>query len=104
MQDSKKKLLHRGRMEKKIEFASSDRVEDMRRIADEFMMEIFDFLPGEYLITDESSLRDFTDFGSSDTSEIWGRIKDGYSLEKSDVPSEILADIFSEIQARRNLQ
>ena len=104
MTDDSKKLVRRGPTEKKIEFAASDRVEDMRSIADEFMMEIFDFLPGEYLITDESSLRDFTHFGSSDTSEIWDHIKDVYSLEKSDIPSEILADIFSEIQARRNLQ
>lgn len=76
----------------------------MRRIADEFMMEIFDFLPGEYLITDESSIPDFTEFGSSDTSEIWGRINDVYSIEKSDVPSEILVEIFSEILVRKNVQ
>ena len=47
------KPTRRGPGDKRIEFAASDRVDDMRRIADEFMMEIFDFLPGEYLITDE---------------------------------------------------
>ena len=76
----------------------------MRHVANEFMMEIFDILPGEYLIPDESSIRDYTEFGSSDTSEIWGRIRDAYSLEKSDVRSEVLVDIFAEIQARRNVQ
>ena len=90
--------------DKQIEFAPAERVEALRRIADEFMMEIFDFLPGEYLITDESSILDFTDFGSSDTSGIWGLIKETYALEKTDVPSEILADIFAEIQTRRNVQ
>ena len=68
------------------------------------MMEVFDFLPGEYLITDESSLRDFTDFASSDTSSIWCRIAKIYRIEKTDVPSERLADIFAEIEKRGNIQ
>ena len=89
---------------KKIEIAASDRVEDMSGIADEFMSEILDFLPGECLITDESSLWDFTDFGSSDTSEIWSRINDVYAIERRDVRSEKLVDILSEIRARRNPQ
>ena len=47
--------------DKKVTYASTDRMEEHRRVADDFMMEVFDFLSGEYLITDESSLRDFTD-------------------------------------------
>jgi hypothetical protein len=90
--------------DKKIEFASSDRIEQFRRIADDFMLEIFDFVPGEYLITDESSLRDFTEFGSSDTAPIWSRITKVYAIERTDVPSEQLVDLFAQIEARRNLQ
>jgi len=90
--------------DKKIEFASSDRIEQFRRIADDFMLEIFDFVPGEYLITDESSLRDFTEFGSSDTAPIWSRITKVYAIERTDVPSERLVDLFAQIAARRNLQ
>jgi hypothetical protein len=90
--------------DKKIEFASSDRIEQFRRIADDFMLEIFDFVPGEYLITDESSLRDFTEFGSSDTARIWSRITKVYAIERTDVPSEKLVDLFAQIEARRNLQ
>ena len=90
--------------DKKIEFAASDRVEQFRRIADDFMLEIFDFVPGEYLITDESSLRDFTEFGSSDTAPIWSRITKVYAIERTDVPSEKLVDLFAQIEARRNLQ
>jgi hypothetical protein len=90
--------------DKKIEFASSDRIEQFRRIADDFMLEIFDFVPGEYLITDESSLRDFTAFGSSDTAPIWSRITKVYAIERTDVPSEKLVDLFAQIEARRNLQ
>ena len=89
---------------RKVTYASTDRVEEYRRVAGEFMMEVFDFLPGEYLITDESSLRDFTDFASSDTSSIWCRIAEIYRIEKADVPSERLADIFAEIEKRRNIQ
>jgi len=90
--------------DKKIEFASSDRIEQFRRIADDFMLEIFDFVPGEYLITDESSLRDFTEFGSSDTAPIWRRITKVYAIERTDVPSEKLVDLFAQIEARQNLQ
>ena len=89
---------------KTISYASTDRVEGFRRVASDFMLEIFDFLPGDYLITDESCLRDFTDFGSSETSPIWSRITNIYKIGRVDVPSERLIDIFAEIQAKRNLQ
>ncbi|MEO8144699.1 MAG: hypothetical protein ABI654_10830 [Betaproteobacteria bacterium] len=89
---------------KKVELASTDRLEDFREAAAEFMDKVFDFLPGDYLITDESSLCDFTDFASSDTSRIWGRITELYAIGREEVPSERLVDIFAVIQARRNFQ
>jgi hypothetical protein len=89
---------------KKVTYASTDRMEEYRQVAGDFMMEVFDFLPGDYLITDESSLRDFTDFGSSDTSYIWCRITDIYGVEKADAPSERLVDILAQIQKRRDIQ
>lgn len=89
---------------KSVTYAPTDRMEEYRRVANDFMMEVFDFLPGDYLISDESSLRDFTDFASSDTSPIWRRITEIYRIGKADVPSERLVDIFAEIQARRNIQ
>lgn len=89
---------------KKIEFAPAARVEQFHCLADEFMLEIFDFLPGEYLITDESSIPDFTELGSSDTLEIWSRIAETYAVERNEVPSERLVDIFAEIQGRRSPQ
>jgi hypothetical protein len=85
---------------KKVTYASTDRVEQFRKVAGNFMMDVFDFLPGDYLITDESSLRDFTDFGSPDTSQLWRRITEIYGIRKADVPSERLVDIFTEIQGR----
>lgn len=104
MTKGSKKFVRGAYTNKQIEFAPTDRVDELRRIADEFMMEIFDFLPGEYLITDESSILDFTELGSSDTSEIWGLIKETYALARSDVPSELPADIFAEIRARKSVQ
>jgi len=89
---------------KKVTYASTDRVGEFRKLAGDFMMEVFDFLPGDYLITDESSLRDFTELASSDTSAIWFRITEIYAIGRADVPSEKLVDIFTEIQRRRNLQ
>jgi hypothetical protein len=89
---------------KTITYASADRIEEFRRVASDFMLEIFDFMPGDYLITDQSSLRDFTEFGSSETSSIWRRITKLYAIGRADVPSERLVDIFAEIQARTNLQ
>lgn len=75
-----------------------------RTLAADFMMEVFDFMPGDYLITDESSLRDFTEFASADTSPIWSRITRIYAIGKADVPSERLVDIFAEMQRRRSIQ
>lgn len=89
---------------KTIAFASSERIESFRRIADDFVLEIFDFMPGQCLITDESSLRDFTDMGTSDTSLLWDLIKMTYAIHRVDVPSEKLVDIFAEIKARESIQ
>ena len=68
------------------------------------MGQVFDLLPGEYLITDESGLLDFAETGSSDTSEIWSRIAELYGVSLANVESERLVNIFTEITRRRNLQ
>ena len=99
------KVFRRGpHKAKKITFASTERVDEFGQLASEFMDEIFELLPGEYLISDESDIRDFTDFGSSDTSDIWKRIKDFYGFEQSDVGSGGFVNIFAEIARRRNIQ
>jgi hypothetical protein len=99
------KRITRGRFAgKKITFASTERIEDFGQLASDFMGQVFDFLPGEYLISDESDLLDFTDMDSSDTSEIWKRITEVYGVSLVDVESERLVNIFTEITRRRNLQ
>jgi hypothetical protein len=98
-------VVSRGRFKgKKITFASTARVEEFAEIASAFMGEIFDLPPGEYAISDESDIRDFTEMGSSDTSEMWTRIKDVYGVDKADVTSGRLVDIFVAIARRRNPQ
>lgn len=57
------------------------------------METIFDLHPGDYVISDESELVDFTDVASSNTTEIWARIKQLYGIEPLDVGSERLVDI-----------
>lgn len=99
------KLITRGRFAgKKIRFASTEGIEEFRQLASDFMGQVFDCLPGEYLISDESDLLDFTEMGSSDTSEIWIRITEIYGVSLADLESERLLNIFTQIARRRNVQ
>jgi len=98
-------IISKGRFKgKKVVFASTERMEEFRHIRDEFMEKIFDLAPGEYLVSDESDLRDFADMGSPDTSEIWARIGKAYGLERTDVESERLVTIFAAILRGTQLQ
>ena len=99
------KVITRGLFKgKKITFASTERIEKFTQLADDFMEQVFDLEPGEYLITDESDLLDFTEMGSSDTSEIWKRIEEIHAVALADVGSGMLVNIFTEITRRKNLQ
>lgn len=89
---------------KEIEFAPVSRVEAVGQVADEFMFEIFEFEADDYFITDESSLADFTEFGSSDTAPLWKLVDENFGICPADVGSEMLVDIFETIIAKRNLQ
>jgi hypothetical protein len=88
----------------KIEYAPTRKVEMLAKVADEFMQEILALEPGSYVISDESDLRDFTDFGVSNTLPLWKRIKGFYALNREDVGSERLVDIFMAIERRRHFQ
>ncbi len=99
------KVITRGRFKgKKVTFASTERIEEFTQLADEFMERIFDLEPDEYLITDESDVRDFTEMGSSDTSDIWKRIDEVYGIVNAHVRSGRLVDILTEIAQRRSRQ
>jgi hypothetical protein len=99
------RIITKGRFKgKTITFASTDRIEEFTQIAHDFVKQVFDFAPGEYVISDESDVRDFTEFCSSDTSEVWKRIEEIYGISLADVGSERLVNIFAEIARRKNVQ
>ena len=89
---------------KTVTLSSTDRVEAYSAIADHFMSAIFDLNPGDYLITDESDLLDFTPMYESDTSEIWRQIEIAYGVAPCDVNSGRLVKIFEAIENRRRVQ
>ncbi len=87
-----------------VTLAATDEVEAHQDIATQFMSAIFDLDPGDYLITDEASVLDFTSADDSDTSEIWSRIEKTYGIGKTDVGSGLLVRIFATISQRRRTQ
>ncbi len=76
---------------KKIRFAPTNGVNMFVEISEEFMRKIFDFEPGEYLITDESSLYDFTGLDEMELTDIQKKIQDVYDLDVSDAPERCSA-------------
>lgn len=86
---------------KKIEFAPTTGVDMFLEISKDFMKRIFDFEPGEYLITDESSLFDFTGLDKMEPSDIQQKIRDVYEMDVSDIGSGNLLEIFTRIHHRK---
>jgi len=89
---------------KRITIADTDRVEDHREIAGEFMAEIFGLSPGEYAISDESGLSDFVSFDQDRTNELWNRVAACYAVNAADVGTDRLVDIFDAIARRKLVQ
>ena len=89
---------------KKITLASTDLVDAYSEIAAHFMSAIFSLDPGDYLITDESDVLDFTPMDESDTTDIWRRVKTTYGIAHSDVDSGRLVKIFEAIASRQKVQ
>ena len=89
---------------KTVTLSSTDLVEIYPEIVDHFMSAIFDLDPGDYLITDESDILDFTPIDESDTGAIWRRVEAVYGVALSDVNSGRLVKIFEAIATRRRVQ
>ncbi len=85
---------------KKFELAPTVGVDLLREIAEDFMQKIFDFSPGNYLITDESSLFDFTGFGV-EIADLHKQVQQTYDLDVSDVDDGNLFEIFQRIHRRK---
>lgn len=82
---------------KRIELAPTDDLDMFRSLADEFMEEIFRMEPGSYLITDESSLRDFKGVEDLELPDMHRKIREVYGVDASDIVSGNLIDIFARI-------
>jgi hypothetical protein len=96
-------IIKSGRFKgKRIEIAPSDGIERFREIANEFMLRIFDFEPGDYLLTDESNLRDFT--GTSGLDAVRERVRASYDLDARDLESGNLLEILRRINALLELE
>lgn len=83
---------------KKIEWASTEGVDSLRHVAIILMKLIFKLDPDGYLVTDETRLHDFTDFGSGDVTPILRRIKRIYGMDVSDVTNGNLLEILRRIE------
>jgi hypothetical protein len=86
---------------KKVVWAQTEGVYAMSHVAVIFMKLIFKLDPAGYMITDESRLRDFTDFGSGDVTPIVRKIKRVYGIDVSDVPDGNLLEIFRRIDLNK---
>ena len=99
--DKKPKFVRKGPMKyKTILPAPSDGVESLVHISSDLMKRIFNLDECDYFITDESRLKDFTDFGSGDIKPLLSKIKRIYGVDVSDVPNGNLLEIFRRVGTR----
>lgn len=92
------RVLRKGHLKgKRVELASTTGIETLESIAEDVMLTIFGFEPGEYLITDLSSLHDFVGVDEMEFVDILARIRDAYRLDVADLPSGNLLEIFKRL-------
>jgi hypothetical protein len=92
------RIIYRGPFKgKRIEFASTAGINRFREIFEDFMNRIFGLEPGEYLISDESSLCDFTSLDEMELPAIHKKIQEMYNIDVSDITSNNLLEIFIKI-------
>jgi hypothetical protein len=68
------------------------------------MARVFELEPGDYMISDESEVSDFTASGAWDAAATWERIEEIYGIASEDVASGRLVDILAAIVGRRRVQ
>ena len=82
---------------KKIEFAPTTGIDKFRAISEDFMNKVFGLEPGEYLISDESSLYDFTGLDEMELTDIHNKIREIYNIDVSDIKLRNLLAIFKRV-------
>ena len=94
-------VLRKGPLKgKRVEFASTKGLERFEEVAEDFMLDIFGFEAGHYLITDLSGLHDFVGVDDMEFVDILARIRDVYGLDVADLPSGNLLEIFRRLRER----
>jgi hypothetical protein len=91
-------VLRKGPLKgKRVELAPTTGLKALETIAEAFMLEIFGFEPGEYLITDLSSLYDFVGVDDMDAGDMLARVSEEYGLDLADLPDGNLLEIFKRV-------
>lgn len=85
---------------KKIVFASTAGIDVFKDILEDFIKKIFNFDPGDYLVSDESSLHDFTGVDDIELVDIQKKIQDIYNIDVSDIKSGNLLEIIVRINSK----
>jgi len=97
------RIISRGPFKgKNIEFASTSGINRFREISEDFMNKIFGLEPGEYLISDESSLYEFTGLDEMELPDIHKKIQEFYNIDVSDIKSRNLLEIFRRISDNKS--
>lgn len=101
--DDDDKIIPRGPFKgKRIEMASSDGVAMYQTLAEDFMRKILGYEPGDYMITDESSLHDFEPFDDSEVRKLQENVLAEYGVDVSDLESGNLLEIFRRIRRQQS--
>ncbi|MBI4263102.1 MAG: hypothetical protein HY657_01895 [Acidobacteria bacterium] len=95
-------VLRKGPLKgKRIEFAPTAGIEAFEEITEDFMLNIFGFEPGQYLITDLSSLHDFVGVDDMEVVDMLARIREVYGLDLADLPNANLLEIVRRLDGHR---
>jgi len=90
----------------RIEFASSERIQFVNEVGEQFMKHIFNMEPGDYFYTDDSTLNDFLSWSDSEKydvqrKEIIAKTNEYFGVDITDQFDGYLREIFCLIAARR---
>lgn len=95
------KVIQRPLRGKRIEFAPTTGIDMFPEVVADFMRQIFDFEPGDYLISDEASLFDFTGVDEMELRDIPQKIRAVYDLDVSEIEASNLLEVFVRIHSRK---
>jgi hypothetical protein len=86
---------------RRVSVASTAGINAMEEIAEAFMRAVFGFEPGQYLITDRSSIYDFVGVNDRSAEEIHRKIRSAYVLDLADLRDGNLLELLNRLQERQ---